>query len=356
MAGYQSKFRGSEVDGYLEYVKKLKEEGLELSDYAKKEDLNNKQDTIPDLDAIRSGSEKGATALQSVPSEYVTDTELTNKGYATTSALNKKVDKVSGKQLSTEDFTSALKTKLEGLSNYDDTEIENAITSLQTQFNTLVSGNASDAINSFNEIIAFLDGVKDSEDFSSIIASIEQQIAAKQDKITDLETIRSGAAKGATALQKHQDISHLAEKSEVKTLSEDVAQHGGDITALQTVTEEQGTLAQESKGRLDNLEPIVTEIKEEVDILTGTGEGSVVDIASKEVAKVIDSAPETMDTLKKIADLIEKDAEQAADILATLGDHEARIGTLENKFVVMSETDYENLTKKEDKFYFCYED
>lgn len=104
-----------------------------------------------------------------------------------------KVDNVSGKGLSTEDFTSALKTKLEGLSNYDDTEIENAITSLQTQFNTLVSGNASDAINSFNEIVAFLDGVKDTEDLSSIIASIEQQIAGKMDKVTLATVATSGS-------------------------------------------------------------------------------------------------------------------------------------------------------------------
>jgi hypothetical protein len=162
-----------------------------------------KQDNIEDLDTIRAGAKAGATALQEVPEEYITETELNDRGYATTSALNDKVDKEEGKGLSTEDFTSALKTKLEGLSNYDDTEIENAITSLQTQFNTLVSGNASDAINSFNEIISFLDGVKDTEDLSSIIASIEQQIAAKQDEITDLATIRSGAAKGATALQSY---------------------------------------------------------------------------------------------------------------------------------------------------------
>lgn len=35
-----------------------------------------------------------------------------------TNMLASKVDKVSGKQLSTNDFTTALKTKLEGLSNY----------------------------------------------------------------------------------------------------------------------------------------------------------------------------------------------------------------------------------------------
>jgi hypothetical protein len=164
-------------------------------------DVSGKQDAIADLDAIRSGASKGATALQSIPSEYVTETELTAKGYATTSALNDKVDKVSGKQLSTEDFTSALKAKLEGLSNYDDTTLANAISGLETRLNTLVSGDASTAIESFNEIMAFLDGIKDTQDLASIIASIEQQIAAKQDKITDLDTIRSGAAKGATALQ-----------------------------------------------------------------------------------------------------------------------------------------------------------
>ena len=35
-----------------------------------------KQDTISDLDTIRSGAEKGATALQSVPDEYVTEADF----------------------------------------------------------------------------------------------------------------------------------------------------------------------------------------------------------------------------------------------------------------------------------------
>ena len=116
-----------------------------------------------------------------------------------------------GEGLSTEVFTTALKQKLESLTNYDDTTINNAVTSLQTQLNTLVSGNANDAINSFNEIIAFLDGVKDTQDLSGIIASIEQQIAGKQATISDLATIRSGAALGATAVQPS-DIEDVARK------------------------------------------------------------------------------------------------------------------------------------------------
>jgi hypothetical protein len=112
-----------------------------------------------------------------------------------------KVDKVEGKQLSTEDFTTILKTKLEGLSNYDDTELSESIDTLRQDFDKLVSGDTTTAIKTFNEIIAFLDGIQDSQDLSSIIASIEQQIAGKQDAINDLETIRDGAAKGATAVQ-----------------------------------------------------------------------------------------------------------------------------------------------------------
>lgn len=73
--------------------------------------------------------------------------------------ISGKVDKVDGKGLSSNDFTTTLKTKLEGLSNYDDTEISNAVSSLQTQ------------------------------------------LSAKQDTISDLSTIRSGATAGATAVQ-----------------------------------------------------------------------------------------------------------------------------------------------------------
>ena len=108
-------------------------------------------------------------------SDYATKEEVTK-------SLADKVDKVEGKGLSTEDFTTALKEKLNGLSNYNDTAINNAISALQQSLNTLLNGNPNDAINSFNEIIAFLDGVKDTQDLSGIIASIEQQIAGKLNK------------------------------------------------------------------------------------------------------------------------------------------------------------------------------
>lgn len=103
-----------------------------------------------------------------------------------------KVDKVKGKQLSTEDFTTALKNKLNSLNNYDDTEINEAINTLREDFNTLVSGDTTTAIKSFNDITAFLNGIEDSQSLDSIIASIQQQIAGKMDNVTLATVATSG--------------------------------------------------------------------------------------------------------------------------------------------------------------------
>lgn len=166
--------------------------------------------------------------------------QINGKDVAKLDDLEGKVDKVDGKQLSTEDFTTALKQKLEGLNNYNDDEITTVVQSLQTQLNTLVSGDANDAINSFNEIIAFLDGIKDTQDLSSIIASIEQQIAEKYNKPssgipkTDLATaVQTSLNKADTALQSHQDISGKQDKlvsgTNIKTINGTSILGSGDI-------------------------------------------------------------------------------------------------------------------------------
>lgn len=63
---------------------------------------------------------------------YTGSTSGTNKDegsvrLAKITELNTKVDKVEGKDLSSNDFTDSLKTKLEGLSNYNDSELKTSI-------------------------------------------------------------------------------------------------------------------------------------------------------------------------------------------------------------------------------------
>lgn len=188
--------------------------GIKIKDAQLTEQLK-----LEDKFPISNGSDKVVTANIQQVKQLITEgliTQETDPIFLASAASgitsdnisdwNNKVDKISGKQLSTEDFTTALKNKLESLSNYDDTQLENAINTLRNDFDELVSGDTTTAINTFNEIIAFLNGIEDSEDLDSILASIEQQIARKQDVISDLDTIRANAAKGATAIQKVKTI------------------------------------------------------------------------------------------------------------------------------------------------------
>ena len=123
-------------------------------------------------------------------SQYVTIQQLNNMlaSYYTSSAvdalLQGYVVKVTGMGLSQNDFTNILKAKLESLENYDDTEVLAAITSLTNRLDTLVDGDVTQAIETFNEVIAFLDGLSDTQSLAEIIASIQAEIATKADSAT----------------------------------------------------------------------------------------------------------------------------------------------------------------------------
>lgn len=87
-----------------------------------------------------------------------------------------KVDIIAGKGLSTEDFTTALRTKLEELHNYNDATLTAAVEAVQTQLNTLMSGNVSEAIESFNEIEAFLAGITDAQTLAGLMSDLRTEV------------------------------------------------------------------------------------------------------------------------------------------------------------------------------------
>ena len=98
---------------------------------------------------------------------------------------DRKVDKVAGKGLSSNDFTDALKTKLEGLSNYDDTALVNAINTLNGDINTSgsVAKTTADAVAA---IVAGADASFDTlKEISDWISSHADSAAAMNSQITD---------------------------------------------------------------------------------------------------------------------------------------------------------------------------
>lgn len=113
---------------------------------------------------------------------------------AVTKLNEDKVDKVEGLGLSQENFTTEEKEKLSGLENYDDSEIKNDLAkkAYKSEIPTKMSQLEQDI-----EIGSDYDDTEIKEELTELSA----EVGKKQDIISDLETIRSGAAKGATALQ-----------------------------------------------------------------------------------------------------------------------------------------------------------
>ena len=68
-----------------------------------------------------------------IEGDITKQTDLQDELQGIKDVVNTKVDKVDGKQLSTEDYTTPEKQKLAGLSNYDDSALKKYIESLEEQ-------------------------------------------------------------------------------------------------------------------------------------------------------------------------------------------------------------------------------
>lgn len=204
----------------------------DLADYATKSDLNTglagKQDTISDLNTIRSGASKGATALQnadivegsnvsidrtggkikisaivppaSVQADWAQDNPaaadyIKNKpdldDYATKSDLNAGL---AGKQDTISDLSTIRSGAAAGASAVQPSDLATVAT----------TGKYGD-----------LEELPDLSNYATQ-SDLSTGLASKQDTISDLATIRSGAAAGSTAVQPG-DLSNYATQSDLST-------------------------------------------------------------------------------------------------------------------------------------------
>ena len=169
---------------------------VDLTGYATKDDLNTKQNVISDLDTIRSGAALGATALQSVPSEYATEQWVNEQGF-----LKEHQD------ISNLATKAELATKQDVITDLDSIRSGAALgaTALQEVPDTYAT----------EEWVNSQGFLKEHQDISNL--ATKSELNAKQDVISDLDSIRNGAALGATALQSVPDTYAL--KSEIKTIN-----------------------------------------------------------------------------------------------------------------------------------------
>jgi hypothetical protein len=203
--------------------------------------LNKKQDIITDLATIRAGAEKGSTALQeeqfkgtySKPNGGIPKSDLAS---AVQSSLNK-----ADTALQTETY----KGTVTGVKMNGQTKGTSGIVDLGTVLtqhqdlsgkqDKLVSGtniktiNGKSLLGSGNLIIeGGSGGSADLTGYATEIwvegkgyalqSDVDEDLATKQDKITDLATIRSGAAKGATSVQ-NTEIAKVAKSGSYNDLT-----------------------------------------------------------------------------------------------------------------------------------------
>ena len=168
---------------------------LEKADTAlqQHQDISGKQDVIEDLETIRSGAGKGATAYQK-PQDGIPSSDMAS---AVKQALT-----AAGTALQPADIVT----------------LTNKVAALESLISE--GDNPTAAIDKFNEIVAFLSTITNTQTLAGIVSGINDAIAAKYTKPgsgipkTDLAAaVQASLEKADSALQQHQDISGKAEKA-----------------------------------------------------------------------------------------------------------------------------------------------
>lgn len=162
------------------------------------------------------------------PPGGIPKTDLAQSVQDTLDDVANKVDKVTGKGLSSNDYTTSEKQKLAGLQNYDDTALSAAITSLQNALNALVNGGSvTDAIDTFNEVKAFLNGI-DTDD-----PTLFNQLKSLSDAITALNTALAGKVNTSTTVNgKPLSGNVTIGMSDIQGLLEALANAGGESVVI----------------------------------------------------------------------------------------------------------------------------
>lgn len=219
------------------------------------------------------------------------ETNLTTSKAELNTELNSKVDKVSGKGLSTNDYTTAEKNKLAGLNNYDDTDVRG-----------LVKDETARATAAENSLSTSINNVK-----SSTVTSVNYDSTNK--KIT--KTI-NGTVSDVIALATMKTAMALNNVTNVATESAITKDSTKNITS----------------GAVYTLKQTVDSNKSAIDTLNGTGTGSVKKTVTDEIAKVVSNAPEDFDTLKEISNWISTHENSASAMNTQINTNKSDIATL----------------------------
>ena len=190
--------------------------------------------------------------------------------------LDNKIDKVEGKGLSTNDFTDEEKSKLAGLSNYDDTTLANKVSNVENALSNKVNKDGDKTLSTNDFTDAYKDKLDnlsnyDDTNLSERLTEVEDIIpssASSSNKLATLDDIpeASGGTTNYSELNNKPQIAGV-ELSGNKTLSElgiQPAEQGKGLSTEDYTTEDKEKLAGLSNyddsvlaGRISDLEGVI---------------------------------------------------------------------------------------------------
>ena len=138
-------------------------------------------------------------------------------------------------------------------------------------------------------------------------------------------------------------------QTDVQGINTTVTDHGTRLTTVEgvaskaasdlaTLTTDFGVVAEDyaSKASLKEVKDLAEANQDAIEVLNGTGDGSVYQAVTTAIAEVVDNAPEDFDTLKEVAEWIGSDTTGAAQMQVDIAklktdvaDHETRLSTAE---------------------------
>ena len=223
---------------------------------------------------------------------------------ATQNALDDKVDKVEGKGLSTNDYTTTEKEKLASLTNYNDTEIKSDITELQGNVGTLQS-DVNTAKENISTLQSDVTGVEESvgtltqsvSTMDTTVKSLDTSVKGLQTNVTELQGTVSDVEESVSTLQTN--LNNKVDKVQGKglstndftneyktkldslnnyddtTVTENIAELQSDISSLQTTvgnhTKSIETNTTDITTLKGNVQTLQTNLGNKVDKVTGKG-------------------------------------------------------------------------------------
>ena len=230
--------------------------------------------------------------------------------------LDNKIDKVEGKDLSTNDFTDEEKSKLAGLTNYDDTTLANKISNIENALSDKVDKDGDKILSTNDFTDAYknkLDNLSNYDDtnLSERLTEVEDIIpssASSSNKLATLDDIpeASGGTTNYSELNNKPQIAGV-ELSGNKTLSElgiQPAEQGKGLSTEDYTTEDKEKLAGLVNYDDSALASKVADI-----------EGLIPSIASEEnrlaTIEDIPETPEDNTDYNTLTEIITKDADQS---------------------------------------------